>query len=154
MPASRAISCCTWPTRTATTWAVVKLLRRRKCSFCRTRPAAGAVVGGANEVKEEITLCTVACALAPVLGRGRTEELLFAGGAQWLITAIGGEVAVLRNVAAVGAGLDLLLRPVGWAERIIVIVADAVAEIVVELAAARVLIVRRVVRLAELLDVR
>jgi len=139
LPASRAIPCCTRPTGAATTWAV-QLLNRRKCSFCRTRRAAGTVIGGTDEIIEAIALCTGASSLAPVLRGGRTEELLFAGGAEWLITAIGGEVAVLRNVAAVGAGLDLLLRPVGWAERIIVIVADAVAEIVVELAAAQVLV--------------
>jgi len=139
LPASRAIPCCTRPTGAAATWAV-KLLNRRKCSFCRTRWAAGAIVGGANEVKEVAAVLAPTRPLTPVLRRRRAIELLFAGGAQWLITAIGGEVAVLRNVAAVSAGLDLLLRPVGWAERIIVIVADAVAEIVVELAAARVLV--------------
>ena len=105
MPAGRAISCCTRPTGAPTAWAVVKLLRRRKCSFCCTRPAAGAVVGGANEVKEEITLCTVACALAPVLGRRWAIELLFARGTQRIVAAVGGEVTVLRDVAAVSAGL-------------------------------------------------
>jgi hypothetical protein len=105
LPTGRAISCCTRPTGAPTAWAFVKLLHRRKCSFCRTRWAAGAVIGGANEVKEEIALCTVACALAPVLGRGRTIELLFARGTQRIVAAVSGEVTVLRNVAAVLAGL-------------------------------------------------
>jgi len=104
LPASRAIPCCTRPTGPATTWAV-KLLSGRKCSFCRTWQAAGTVIGGTDEIVEAIALCTRACPLSPVLRGGRTEELLFAGGAQWLITAIGGEVAVLRNVAAVKATL-------------------------------------------------
>jgi hypothetical protein len=86
----------------------------------------------------------VACPLSPVLRRGRTEELLFAGGAQWLITAIRGEVSVLRNVAAVKATLHHWL--VERAVQIIIVVADAVAEIIVELAAA---LMRRTVRLTE-----
>jgi len=82
----------------------------------------------------------VACSLSPVLRRGRTEELLFAGNTQRIVAAVGREMAVLRNVAAVGAGLDLLLRPVGWAERIIIVIADVAAAVVVKLAAAQVLV--------------
>jgi len=60
------------------------------------------------------------------------------------MAAVGREMAVLRNVAAVRAALHHWL--VERAVQIIIVVADAVAEIIVELAAA---LMRRTVRLTE-----
>lgn len=144
MPASRAVACCPRPTRAPTAWAFIQLLSCRKSTRCSAKTAAGTVIRRADELEGEVAVSAVACPLSPVLRRGRTEELLFAGNTQWLITAIRGEVSVLRNVAAVKATLHHWL--VGRAVQIIIVVADAVAEIIVELAAA---LMRRTVRLTE-----
>ena len=78
--------------------------------------------------------------IAPVLRRGRTEELLFAGNTQRIVAAVGREMAVLRNVAAVRATLHHWLV----VSQIITFIADVAA----------VLIRRRIVGLAELCEVR
>jgi hypothetical protein len=91
----------------------------------------------------------VAGLLPPVLRRGRAIGCLLTVSTQRIVAAIAGEVPVLWLITAVSAGPGLwLLRPVGRTVQIIIVVADVAAEIVVELAATRVLIVRRIMRLA------
>jgi hypothetical protein len=148
MPASRAVACCPRPTRAPTAWAFIQLLSYRKSTRCSTKAAAGTVIRRADKLEGEVAVSAVARPIAPVLRRGRAIELLFTGDTQRIVAAVGREMAVLRNVAAVRAALHHWL--VGRAVQIIIVVADVAAVLVVELAAARVLIVRRIMRLAEL----
>ena len=84
----------------------------------------------------------MACSLSPVLRRGRAIELLFAGDTQRIVATVGGEMAVLRNVAAVRATLHHWI--IKRVSQIITFIADVAA----------VLIRRRIVGLAELCEVR
>jgi hypothetical protein len=82
----------------------------------------------------------VARPIAPVIRRWRAIELLFTGNTQRIVASVGGEVAILRNVAAVRAALHHWLV----VSQIITFIADVAA----------VLIVRRIVGLAEIREVR
>ena len=106
MPAGRAVAVGSWPRGAPTAWAVVQLLSGR-CSSTRrsTDTTAGTVIRGADDEEVGVALCAVTRPLTPVLRRGRAIELLFARDTQRIVAAVGGEVAVLRNVAAVRAGL-------------------------------------------------
>ena len=148
MPAGRAVACCPRPTRAPTAWAVVQLLSYRKSTRCSTKAAAGTVIRRADDEEVVVALGTVTSPIAPVLRRGRAVGYLLTLSAQWLVAAVAGEVPILWSVATVSTGLHHWL--VGRAVQIIIVVADVAAVLVVELAATRVLIVRRVVRLAEL----
>jgi len=94
----------------------------------------------------------VAGPLPPVLRGRRAIGCLLTVNTQRIIAAIAGKVPILWLIATVSTALDL--RLIRRAVQIIIIVADIAAKIIVKLAAARVLIVRRIVRLAELREMR
>ena len=105
MPAGRAVTIRSWPRGAPTAWAVVQLLSCRKSTRRGAETTAGTVIRGADDEEVGVALCTVTRPLTPVLRRGRAIELLFAGDTQRIVATVGGEVAVLRNVAAVRAVL-------------------------------------------------
>lgn len=148
LPAARAVAVRSWPRRAGTAEALLVHLfsSRWKSTRRGAETTAGTVIRRADDEEVGVALGTVTRPLTPVLRRGRTVGSLLAVSAQWLVAAVAGEVAVLRDVAAVSAGL----WPIRRAVQIIIVIADVAAEIIVELAVTRVLIVRRVVRLAEL----
>jgi hypothetical protein len=150
MPASRAIACCPRPTRAPTAWAFIQLLSYRKSTRCSTKAAAGTVIRRADEVEREVAVGAVARPITPVLRRGRAIELLFTGNTQRIVASVGGEVAVLRNIAAVRAALHHWLV----VSQIITFIADVAAVLVIDLTTTLVLIRRRIVGLAEIREVR
>ena len=142
MPASRAVACCPRPTRAPTAWALIQLLSCRKSTHCSAKAAAGTVIRRTDEVEGEVAVSAVARPIAPVIRRGRAIELLFTGDTQRIVASVGGEVAILRNVAAVRATLHHWIM--GSVSQIITFIADVAA----------VLIRRRIVGLAEIREVR